>query len=500
MPGQSIITIQDKQWQVTLATTYVELTTGLSGVASLAAGTGMLFVLETRRQVTVDTSRMLFPLDIIFISENTVIDVASDIEPGYLVTEETLCDMFLEVNAGEAAGVEVGDAVTTATIQQLGIDFSQIVSFAIPLAALGFVSAMVGGMAGMMGGSSRSSSEVRWLGRPRTEEERAKVHEEFYGPKELPPRGTGLRERREPTEGRKLGEPKTEAERREAHKRKYGTEELPERGKGMGHPSSEEEATFPPEARKDLTFCKHMWDLEKTLGRPFTKEEVAKRWESWKELRYRSKTEEERILTHSLKYGIEELPERGSGRHSGTEPTRDDVEVHAWQERDHLSIWAEDKRTGESIAEWWDDEARQMFEDGFFKPGVPQYSWEKPGRAFVDSVLDYLEETGVLAAERSPATAEHHSMWLTLDQRKELEKKYGAVAVRWAEEATKPGDMKGVEAAAEYYYKKVKEALGLGHLSPKLTEEQIMKLREVLGLPADVAEILKIHQETGYIP
>jgi len=27
-----------------------------------------------------------------------------------------------------------------------------------------------------------------------------------------------------------------------------------------------------------------------------------------------------------------------------------------------------------------------------------------------------------------------------------------------------------------------------------------MKLREVLGLPADVAEILKIHQETGYIP
>jgi hypothetical protein len=90
--------------------------------------------------------------------------------------------------------------------------------------------------------------------------------------------------------------------------------------------------------------------------------------------------------------------------------------------------------------------------------------------------------------------SEHHSMWLTLEQRKELEKKYGAVAVRWAEEATKPGDIKGVEAAAEYYYRKVKEALGLGHLSPELTEEQIMKLRETLGLPKEVPP-----REKGYI-
>ncbi|GAI68172.1 unnamed protein product, partial [marine sediment metagenome] len=60
-------------------------------------------------------------------------------------------------------------------------------------------------------------------------------------------------------------------------------------------------------------------------------------------------------------------------------------------------------------------------------------------------------------------------------------------------------DIKGVEAAAEYYYKKIREAFGLGHLSPELSEEQIMKLREVLGLTASAAEALKIHQETGYI-
>lgn len=48
-----------------------------------------------------------------------------------------------------------------------------------------------------MGGGSSSSSSVRRLGKPRTEEERAKIHEEFYGTKELPPRGTGLKERGE---------------------------------------------------------------------------------------------------------------------------------------------------------------------------------------------------------------------------------------------------------------------------------------------------------------
>ncbi len=280
MPGTAILTVNENQWSVSLATTYAELTTGLSGLASLAPGTGMLFVLPEKRQVTVDTSQMLFPIDIIFISESLVIDVASNIEPGYLVTEETPCDMFLEVNAGEAAGVEVGDTVSTATIQEPGFDWSQIMSFAIPVAALGFVCAMAGGMVKLIGGPSSSP--------------------------------------------RRLGKPKTETERLETHEKKYGTRELPERGR-------------------------------------------------------------------------------------------------------------------------------------------------------------------------------EHSMWLTPEQRKGLEEKYGTVAVRWAEEATKPSDIKGAEAAAEYYYGKLKEAFGLGHLSPELSEEQIRRLREVLGLPVDVAEVLKIHRETGYI-
>ncbi|GAJ12023.1 unnamed protein product, partial [marine sediment metagenome] len=137
MSGQAVISINENQWSVSLATTSTELTTGLSGVESIAAGTGMLFVLPERQAVTVDTSQMLFPIDIIFIKDDAVLSIAGDIPPGYLVTEETPCDMFLEVNAGEAALIEIGDAVDVTVIQEPGFDLSGVISFAIPLAVLG---------------------------------------------------------------------------------------------------------------------------------------------------------------------------------------------------------------------------------------------------------------------------------------------------------------------------------------------------------------------------
>jgi len=79
-----------------------------------------------------------------------------------------------------------------------------------------------------------------------------------------------------------------------------------------------------------------------------------------------------------------------------TRPTRDDVRVEAWQERDRLGIYVTDNRNEKTIIEWWDDNAREMFEQGWFKPGVPQYSWEKPTPEFVNSVLEYCEHIGVL--------------------------------------------------------------------------------------------------------
>ena len=80
-------------------------------------------------------------------------------------------------------------------------------------------------------------------------------------------------------------------------------------------------------------------------------------------------------------------------------PTRYDVHVDSWQERDRLGIWVTDTRTDKTIAEWWDEGAREMFEDGFFKEADYVRDQKLVGRAFEESVLEYLEDMGTLAKE-----------------------------------------------------------------------------------------------------
>lgn len=68
--------------------------------------------------------------------------------------------------------------------------------------------------------------------------------------------------------------------------------------------------------------------------------------------------------------------------------SRAEVDVAVWEERDRLHIIIRDKKTGQrTIAEWWDDDALQMFEDGFFKRGVE----------LKRSVIAYAEEMGLLS-------------------------------------------------------------------------------------------------------
>jgi hypothetical protein len=117
--------------------------------------------------------------------------------------------------------------------------------------------------------------------------------------------------------------------------------------------------------------------------------------------------ENERVRKRGETPATGEILEEGKYRRlpqTTKKPTRDDVTVESWQERDRLGIWITDKHTDKTLAEWWDDEARQMFEEGFFKPGVPQHSSDKPARAFVESVLDYAESVGILAGGKQPGT------------------------------------------------------------------------------------------------
>lgn len=189
MLGQALVTINENQWSVEVASTSAELIAGLAGRASIPAGTGMLFILPARQLVTVDTSEMLFPIDIIFIKDDVVLSIAPNIQPGYLVEEATPCDGFLEVNANEAELVEVGDVVNVEDITPIttGFDIGSIMSFIIPLALLGFVF-------GMLPSGSSSSNPSRRLGEPKTEKERKETHYGKYGTKELPERGKGQEE------------------------------------------------------------------------------------------------------------------------------------------------------------------------------------------------------------------------------------------------------------------------------------------------------------------
>ena len=79
-------------------------------------------------------------------------------------------------------------------------------------------------------------------------------------------------------------------------------------------------------------------------------------------------------------------------------PSRDDVRVEVWEERDRLHIGIQDKETGDYYMSWWDDEARIMFVHGFFKSGTK----------LEESVLDYAEEIGILAKESSEVKATYY--------------------------------------------------------------------------------------------
>jgi uncharacterized membrane protein (UPF0127 family) len=132
MSGQAVVTIRDRQWQVSLATSYLELTQGLSNISQIPSGTGLLFDLGYDTIFTVTTKEMLFPIDIIRISSSMVVtDVAHNVLPGQLINSASPARYFLEVNAGEADDIVPADQVAiqlVASATPLQIDISGLMA------------------------------------------------------------------------------------------------------------------------------------------------------------------------------------------------------------------------------------------------------------------------------------------------------------------------------------------------------------------------------------
>jgi uncharacterized membrane protein (UPF0127 family) len=103
-------------WYVKVAYESTDLQQGLSGVASLPPANGMFFDTGAMQQITVDCTRMLFPLGIVFFNNSLVVtetmgasyQVSEGIQPGQKVTSAGPARFFLECNPNEVVGITPG--------------------------------------------------------------------------------------------------------------------------------------------------------------------------------------------------------------------------------------------------------------------------------------------------------------------------------------------------------------------------------------------------------
>lgn len=145
-----MVVIDGRQWTVDVATTIQELTAGLSGVASIPPNTGMLFDVGVEQVITVNAQLMLFPIDVIFISKDRVVtEVAYNLVPGDSGTAGLPARYFLEVNAGEAVGVEDGD-LANIQITDGGVVIVDMNSLLVMMVTMMMVVMMMKAMTGIM--------------------------------------------------------------------------------------------------------------------------------------------------------------------------------------------------------------------------------------------------------------------------------------------------------------------------------------------------------------
>ena len=89
-----------------------ERQTGLSETLRMNRDQGMLFDLGTLTPFYLTTSKMHFPLDLVFISQDLmVLDIWSNVRPGKDKLFAPECRYFLELNAGEASNIIPGEQI-----------------------------------------------------------------------------------------------------------------------------------------------------------------------------------------------------------------------------------------------------------------------------------------------------------------------------------------------------------------------------------------------------
>jgi len=118
---KSKVTIDKHTFSTETATTSAQLQQGLSGRASLPQNQGMLFIFKTAEPYPFWMNDMKFPLDMIFINNNKIVDIFQNVpQPKNsnaklpIYTPVAPANQVLEINAGlsKAYGFKKGDTVS----------------------------------------------------------------------------------------------------------------------------------------------------------------------------------------------------------------------------------------------------------------------------------------------------------------------------------------------------------------------------------------------------
>ncbi len=115
----SAVTINEQTYKVTVVDTDATRQQGLSGKKSLKENQGMLFFFQEKGKHSFWMKDMKFPIDIIFINDDTITDITKNAQPDDSPNRPRYApsvdiNYVLEVNAGEAdkKNIKVGDNVT----------------------------------------------------------------------------------------------------------------------------------------------------------------------------------------------------------------------------------------------------------------------------------------------------------------------------------------------------------------------------------------------------
>ncbi len=102
LPEIKVFSIGDKQFNFSLATTAMELITGLAGVTSLESLDGMLFDFGSSYPVIMTPKGLVFPVEVAFINEEGVIREIKTLDPldGFTQAASEKARFALEVPVG----------------------------------------------------------------------------------------------------------------------------------------------------------------------------------------------------------------------------------------------------------------------------------------------------------------------------------------------------------------------------------------------------------------